>query len=132
VPSNDDAVIQLRDTQKLDNLLDAPDTTIVSAEDLWIRIKFFVGVVASVAIDLVLLTILLFLLVGGHWLFDRLKDNYPNQVVIVGWGELIGLGAVGICILFFIVLDVRRVLMRTWRVMSVVTTKTLRSRKDER
>jgi hypothetical protein len=92
--------------------------SIVSARDLRIKVKFFCGILASMAIDVGYLLILLAILAFVHWLFNYIKTWFPAQVSFVKVGEWVGLIGVSVCCMWFIVLDVRNTLIRTSEVMT--------------
>jgi hypothetical protein len=92
--------------------------SIVSARDLKIRIKFFCGVLGSMAVDIAYFAILLVILGGVHLFFNYMKTWFPEQVIFVKALELVALAGVSICCLYFIFLDVRNTLIRTREVMA--------------
>jgi hypothetical protein len=94
--------------------------SIVSARDLKVRIKFFCGILGSMAVDIAYFAILLLILGGVHLFFNYMKTWFPEQVFFVKTLEKVALAGVSICCLYFIFLDVRNTLIRTREVMAKV------------
>jgi hypothetical protein len=91
--------------------------SIVTGKDLGIRIKFFGSIVGMMAIDAVVLILVLAVIIGGHWVAEYPKEWFPDEVHVVELAEIVLLGATGLCVLWYVVLDVWKTMRRTWEVM---------------
>jgi hypothetical protein len=92
-------------------------SSIVTARDLLTRIKFFGAVLVAFGIDGLFLVTWLSLICCTHWLFGKVKTQFPTQVMVVEIGEWVAIIGLSVVCLAFIATDIKKTVRKIWRVM---------------